>query len=130
MNKRLLALFVSGVATFTSLSFSYLLHWTPCDLCWYQRILMYPIFLLLGLSLVKKDDSIFLYVRLLSGLGFLIAAYHYAIQHISQLQENTICSSVSIPCTGDYLNWFGGLVTIPLLSMIAFFLLFVLSNKK
>lgn len=81
------AFLVALVATAGSLNFSGIgpLGWRgmglfPCELCWYQRILMYPIPILLGIALARRDASIALYVLPLAALGIAVASYHVAIQ--------------------------------------------------
>ncbi|MET3696434.1 thiol:disulfide interchange protein DsbB [Bacillus oleivorans] len=111
----------SVVAMFGSLYFSEVRMYEPCVLCWYQRILMYPQAIILGIAVVKKDFSISLYTLILSSIGALISLYHYSIQKVSFLAENSIsCGRVS--CTGEYINWFG-FVTIPFLALIAFIII-------
>lgn len=103
------------VATLGSLFFSEVMKWTPCVLCWYQRILMYPIVAVLAVGILLKDKRVSLYVLPLSILGWLIAAYHNLIYY-GVLQET--CSQ-GVSCTTRFFAWFG-FITIPLLSLIAF----------
>jgi len=117
------ALLVAWVATGGSLYFSLVLHWPPCDLCWYQRICMYPLAVILTVSLLKRDPAIDRYVLPLALPGALIAGYHYVLQKTDWLAAPA-CQA-GVPCTGDYLNWFG-LVTIPLLALTAFVLISML----
>src|SRR4051812_7212329 len=68
-NALLIGLLVALTATLGSLFYSEIAHFTPCKLCWYQRILMYPQTLLFAVAYLKKDKSISLYAALLSILG-------------------------------------------------------------
>lgn len=115
----------SVVALFGSLYFSEIRMYEPCVLCWYQRILMYPLSIILGIAVVKKDYAISFYSLVLASIGGLISLYHYSIQKISILGENSV-SCGRVPCTGEYINWFG-FVTIPFLAMIAFIIIIICS---
>lgn len=115
----------SIVAMFGSLYFSEVKNFIPCDLCWYQRILMYPLTVILGIAVIKKDYRIALYTMVLSGIGACISAYHYLLQKVTFFTE-TAPSCGRIPCTGQYINWLG-FITIPMLALIAFIIIFVSS---
>src|SRR4051812_26947713 len=115
----------SVIATFGSLYFSEIRQYEPCELCWYQRIVMYPFVIILGIANVKKDYSISLYSMVLSIIGACISLYHYSLQKISLLSD-VAPSCGRIPCTGQYINWFG-FITIPFLALIAFIIIFVCS---
>jgi disulfide bond formation protein DsbB len=112
---------LSLLATAGSLYFSEVAGFVPCTFCWYQRILMYPFVLLLGIAVYRRDPSITLYILPLSVLGVLVAGYHYALQKIPFLQTIESCKT-GIPCSGEYINWFG-FITIPFLSLVAFSLI-------
>lgn len=120
-----IAWIASFIATLGSLYFSEIMQYTPCDLCWYQRIFMYPLVIILGIGVFKKDASIALYTLILSGIGGCISIYHYSIQKIDFLGENSISCGI-VPCTGEYINWLG-FITIPFLALIAFIIIFVSS---
>ncbi len=60
--------------------FSEVLKFIPCELCWYQRIFMYPQVFLLGMAFVRKEFNIARYTLMLSVIGGTISAYHYLIQ--------------------------------------------------
>ncbi|WP_172797554.1 disulfide oxidoreductase [Bacillus sp. FJAT-27445] len=116
---------VSVVAMFGSLYFSEIRKYEPCELCWYQRILMYPLALQLGIAIVKKDYRFALYSKWMSAIGMVISAYHYSLQKLPFMAEAApTCGRV--PCTGQYINWLG-FVTIPFLAFTAFTLIFICS---
>ncbi|MFC7286304.1 disulfide oxidoreductase [Phocicoccus pinnipedialis] len=116
---------VSLVATLGSLYFSEIRDYTPCEFCWYQRILMYPIIIISFISNVKDDCNARLYIRIMAIIGFLIGLYHYGLQKLDFLKENlNACTDGT--CAGIFINWFG-FVTIPFLSLTAFFIIIVLS---
>lgn len=106
------------VSTLGSLFFSEVLKFIPCTFCWYQRILMYPLVILLGIAFYHQDDKITRYVLPFSILGILVSGYHYALQKIPALKAFEMCTS-GVPCSGQYINWLG-FVTIPLLAFIGF----------
>lgn len=122
MDKRIIWIWIlSAIATSGSLYFSEIKGFIPCTLCWYQRIFMYPIFLLTSTSLLLKDKKINNYLLTLSIPGFLLALYHVLLQKTSLFSSFEPCS-VGVSCASEYVNWFG-FVTIPLLSFTAFFLI-------
>ncbi|MGM9986769.1 MAG: disulfide oxidoreductase [Bacillaceae bacterium] len=119
----LFAWIVAFVATTGSLYLSEFMLYEPCKLCWYQRIFMYPLVILIGVAIVKKDTTIAPYIFGLAIPGACISLYHIAIQKIPFLSEShDACGRV--PCTIDYLNWFG-FITIPMLCLIAFLLIII-----
>lgn len=122
-------LFTAWAASFTamlgSLYFSEIVGYEPCELCWYQRILMYPLVLILGIAVARKDTKAAVYSLAMSGIGGLISLYHYGIQKINFLSD-TAPACGRVPCTGMYINWFG-FVTIPFLALIAFAIIFISS---
>ena len=130
MNKKLenglLAIFsISLVATLGSLYFSEVRGFIPCEMCWYQRILMYPIVILTGIAYIQKNARISLTTAVFAIIGGSISLYHYGIQKISFLQETApACGQVS--CTGSYINWLG-FITIPFLALTAFIMIAVVS---
>ncbi|WNQ09812.1 disulfide oxidoreductase [Paenibacillus aurantius] len=112
------------VAAAGSLYLSEIMQFEPCKLCWFQRIFMYPLTILLGIAAVRKDYGIWRYGLPLSIIGGCISIYHYAIQKVPYFHDNaTACGRV--PCEYDYLDWWG-VVTIPLLALIAFIIITVL----
>lgn len=115
----------SFIATLGSLYFSEVMKFTPCDLCWYQRIFMYPLVIILGIGVFKKDASIALYTLILSGIGGCISLYHYGVQKIDFVEENSISCGI-VPCSGEYINWLG-FITIPFLALTGFIIVFVTS---
>ncbi len=117
---------ISLTAMVGSLIFSELLHFAPCTLCWYQRILMYPQVFLAGFALFKKDNKIMSYLMMLSVIGLAIAGFHY----YNQTSSNPIdipCSALgySASCSDSFFMEFG-YVTIPLMAFTAFLGIIVL----
>ena len=119
VNKLLLLAWVTSIiAMVGSLFFSERMEFIPCTLCWYQRILMYPLVVFLGIAFYQNDKKVYKYILPLSVIGMLVSSYHYALQKIPSLSEFSACTN-GVPCSGQYINWFG-FVTIPFLALIAF----------
>lgn len=117
-NSLLLIWIVSLVATLGSLYFSEIKGYEPCEMCWYQRILMYPIFLITTVAYIQKNARIALTTAVFACIGGSISLYHYGIQKLTFLQDTApACGLVS--CTGQYINWLG-FITIPFLALTAF----------
>jgi disulfide bond formation protein DsbB len=113
-----IALVAAWIATLGSLYLSEILHFVPCTLCWYQRILMYPLAIILLVGLLRKDRGIFTYVLPFSVLGIGVSTYHYLLQKTNLFASSAVCDT-GIPCTTTWINFFG-FVTIPFLALIAF----------
>jgi len=118
------ALVVAAVATSGSLYLSLVMGLVPCDLCWYQRIMMYPLVPLIAVGLLR-DDSLAAYVLPMTVGGFSVAAYHNYLQMTPATGSCTSevpCSVVQYSFPGFSLGGFtvlGG-VTIPQMSLAAF----------
>ncbi len=106
------------VSTLGSLFFSEVLHFTPCVLCWYQRICMYPLIAILTVGILRKNKEIYLYVLPQSILGLSIALYHNLLYY-HLLPESISPCIKGVSCTTKFIGWFG-FITIPLLSFIGF----------
>lgn len=89
----------------------------PCKLCWWARILLYPITVISTVGLIRKDTSSIYYILPLSIPGIFLGMYHYAIQKLS-FPVLINCSS-SVPCTTIQVEYFG-FITIPFLGFAAF----------
>lgn len=126
MNNKILlfAWCIANIAMLGSLYLSEIMGFVPCTLCWYQRILMYPLVILLGIAAFREDKTIYIYTLPSSLLGAAIALYHYITQKLPVLSEIAACST-DTPCSGEYINWFG-FITIPFLSLVAFIIISVL----
>jgi disulfide bond formation protein DsbB len=120
-----IALAAATVAMFGSLYFSEVRHYLPCNLCWYQRILMYPLVGIIAIGLLRQDNNLPYYVLPFSLLGQGFSTYHYLLEKTSLFPAPTTCQ-VGIPCTTAWINWFG-FITIPFLAMVAFFIITVMA---
>lgn len=98
--------------------------WDPCRLCWFQRILMYPLVLILGTGIFTMDKDLKDYVLPLAIVGTPIALIHSLVQRYEQFQAAG-CSVTSISCATEYTFHFG-YVTIPVMALTAFLAIAVL----
>lgn len=112
---------VSVVATLGSLYFSEIRGFVPCELCWYQRILMYPLTIILGIAIFRNDLKIKIYVLPMTIIGLSISIFHYLEQKVPGFAAIKPCVN-GVPCTTEYINWLG-FVTIPFLAGAAFILI-------
>lgn len=116
---------IAAASVFGSLFFSEIMRLPPCNLCWYQRIFIYPvaIIILSGFFINSKDTNKFILPFTVMGLVFSI--YHNLIYY--KIISVIIPCNESAPCTAQQLNYLG-FITIPLLSLVAFTSLFILNR--
>ncbi|MCM3441351.1 disulfide oxidoreductase (plasmid) [Metabacillus halosaccharovorans] len=119
-----IAWFVSIVATLGSLYFSEIRGFIPCELCWYQRILMYPLTLILGVGTFQNDSTVKKFVLPMSIVGGFVSLMHYLEQKVPGFGGIKPCVN-GVPCSAEYINWFG-FITIPFLALTAFSIITVL----
>lgn len=122
-NSVALILIVSAMATVGSLTFSEVLGFNPCKLCWYQRIAMYPITIISFISLITNDNKVKNYILPLSIGGFVIAVYHILVQLFPTILE---CSDEVAKCSAVSFAQYG-FITIPVMSATAFALIILIS---
>jgi disulfide bond formation protein DsbB len=112
-----LAWLVAAVATAGSLYFSEVANFTPCKLCWFQRIAMYPLALLLLIAALRRDDGIRRYAVPLASVGMVMSAYHYLIEWRPSLDSGTC--DIAAPCTVPWFRQFG-FVSLSLMALCGF----------
>lgn len=115
---------VAMAATLGSLYLSEIANLIPCRLCWFQRIAMYPIALILLVAAARKDSKARLYAAMLAVIGAGIAMWHRLIQAYPSLDSGA-CAASGPPCSAPYIKEFG-FVTIPYMALSAFLLILVL----
>jgi disulfide bond formation protein DsbB len=113
-----------AAATLTSLFFSEVMEVPVCELCWYQRIAMYPLVVVFALGLFPFDRRIVRYGGVLAGLGWLVALYHVLLIAGVVPEDIQPCRQ-GIPCSETHIAIFGFL-DIPTLSLLTFSLVGVL----
>ena len=113
---------VTGGSMLGSLYFSEVVHYNPCKLCWYQRIVMYSLAVLFLVAALRRDKAIARYSVVLASIGIVISTYHYLLEWFPTLESN-VCS-IDVPCTTIWFREFG-FVTLCFMAGSAF--IFVLS---
>ncbi|MEQ1787989.1 MAG: disulfide bond formation protein B [Acidimicrobiales bacterium] len=113
---------VAVLATAGSLWFSEVAHFPPCELCWYQRIAMYPLAVILVMAAVRRDAGIRPYGIALAGIGLAVSAWHNFIETFPERGAGA-CDPTN-PCT---IRWVEGLGfwTIPRMAALSFTLILV-----
>jgi len=109
---------VASVSTLGALFFGEVMHLPPCVLCWYQRICMFPLVLILPIGLFPFDRKVVHYALPLAVLGWLFAVFHMLLI-AGVIPESIKPCTQGVPCSEKVIEWFG-FVTIPLLSVVAF----------
>ena len=109
-------------ATLGSLYFSERAGFDPCELCWYQRLFMYPQAIVLGVAAVRRSPEVLRFTLAASAIGLAISLYHVQLQLFPD--QASFCD-VTNPCSGRWVKAFG-VVTIPQLAALSFALLLVL----
>lgn len=114
----LFAFLVAVIATAGSLFYSEVIGFTPCKLCWFQRVTTYPLIIILGVGILDINYSenspklVYIYAIILSGISTTVALYHSYIQLAA---ESGVCSS---GCSVVIYRAFG-ILSIPNQSLIA-----------
>jgi disulfide bond formation protein DsbB len=117
------------VSTLGSLFFSNVMEFAPCVLCWYQRICLFPLVILLARGLFPFDRSVVKYALPLAASGWLLAAYH-SLLYAKWIPADMQPCGKGISCTEEYIELFG-VLSIPFLALLAFTaLLFILITLK
>ncbi len=119
----LLAFFVALTCTLASLYLSEVAKFPPCDLCWYQRILMYPQVVILGIAALRRDAAVKWYSVPLVALGLCISVYHYLLERFPD--SVTFSCETENPCSTVWV-WKFHFLSIPAMAGIGFALIAVL----
>lgn len=102
-----------------------LVYLTPvCELCWWQRIFMFPLIAIIGVALYTKERTAHITTGVLATAGLMYATYHYYYHFQGLVLERTLslpCSSFGLlpSCTDSAILLFG-FVTIPLMAVLSF----------
>ncbi len=112
-----LAWMVGTTSMVGSLYFSEAANYEPCKLCWYQRVCMYSIAIVLLVALIRRTRDIAPYVITLACIGTVISVYHYLVEWYPTL-ESDVCS-LTVPCTTV---WFrrAGFISLPFMALTGF----------
>lgn len=109
---------LASAGTLGSLFFSEVMEFAPCVLCWYQRIALYPLVIILGLGLFPLDRAALKYSLPLAVAGWLVALYHNLLYHGIIPERMQPCRQ-GVSCTEVYIELLGFL-SIPMMSLIGF----------
>jgi disulfide bond formation protein DsbB len=115
---------VATVTTLGSLYYSEHAGFVPCELCWYQRIVMYPLVIVLGVAALRRDRAVWMTALVFVVIGTPLSLYHWLVERVPAFEESSSCSATT-PCSAP---WFEklGFVTLAWMAMSAFLLIGVL----
>lgn len=119
-----LGFLIALTGTVGSLVFSEVLGYPPCSLCWYQRICLYPLVAIFGVAIWTGDHAYKTYALPLVGAGLLLASYHNLL-YFGVITQPLVACTKDVSCSAKQLELFG-FITIPLLALAGFAMLFVL----
>jgi len=118
---------ISMLSTLGSLFFSEVMSLVPCELCWYQRIFMFPLAIILLFGLHPLDTRVVKYALPIAGIGLLFTIYHCLLFY-GFIPESLQPCREGISCADDSMVLFG-VLPIPLLSLTAFIAIIILLLK-
>lgn len=114
---------VSLAAMLGSLYFSEILHLPPCVLCWYQRITMYPIVVILAFAIYRRSSELVLPATVLAAVGWLIAVYHNLL-YFRILPEAAAPCLAGVSCSTKFEGWLA-IIPIPLQALVGFTIIII-----
>jgi disulfide bond formation protein DsbB len=117
----LVAWIVAIVTTLGSLYYSLHAGFIPCELCWYQRIAMYPLVVVLGVGWLRRDPKAWITALPFVVVGAPLALYHWLVERVPSFAESSSCSAFA-PCTAPYFEKLG-FVTLAWMSLSSFLLI-------
>ena len=112
-----LAWLVALVSLLGSLYYSEIVGYPPCSLCWYQRIAMYPLVVILAVAAWDDDREVRRYALPLAGVGGAFALYQYVLGYFPDTE--ILGCTLDVSCTERYV-WEFGFVDFPFMSLVAF----------
>lgn len=101
-----------------SLYYSEVMHFVPCVLCWWARILIYPLVVIIGIGIIRRRWDWIYYVWPLSVAGFFLEGYH-TLLNWKVIPETAAPCQAGVSCTTLYVNYFG-FINIPFMAWVAF----------
>jgi disulfide bond formation protein DsbB len=125
-----LGFLVTFLGAFLTLFYSEYLHVLPCDLCWFQRVFLYPQIFMFAYAWYKKDRGVLPYSLMLSILGFSVALYHHVLQLGYDIYKPCSTAPFAIDCAKpSFIEY--GFVTFPFMAVVlfGFLILLVLSAQ-
>ncbi|MFA6520392.1 MAG: disulfide bond formation protein B [Candidatus Paceibacterota bacterium] len=121
----ILAFLISLFSSVFPLVYSEIIGFLACALCWWQRVFMFPTFLMFGVALWDKDRKVIRYVLPLLCFGFLISLYQNFFYYFGE-SSNLPCDASGVSCYQRLVSEFGGYISIPMMALTAFFALLTL----
>jgi disulfide bond formation protein DsbB len=118
-----LAWVVALVATVGSLMYSELFHYVPCRLCWFQRIAMYPLAIILLVGAIRREVAVKFYAVPVALIGLVISIYHNVVQFFPSLEGGS-CDPLN-PCSARSIEMFG-FMDLPFMAGAGFIVIAVL----
>lgn len=115
---------VAAVCTAGSLWLSEVGHLSPCRFCWFQRICMYPLTVVLGIGAARRDKGVVWYAGPLALVGAGLSTYHYLLEWFPSLESGSGCDPLN-PCTVVIFRRFG-FASIPFMALTGFVTIIVL----
>lgn len=109
---------IAAMATLGALFMSEIMGFAPCVLCWWQRIFMFPLVLILAIGMFPFDPKVVRYALPLAVVGLLVAGFQLLLT-AGYIPETLTPCRQGIPCSTVQVEWLG-FVTIPLLSFFSF----------
>lgn len=117
---------ISLFATVVSLIFSEILKYPPCSLCWYQRVFMYSLAIVIPTGILSGDRKVSVHIAVLSLFGLVISGYHSLIYHNIIEEALTVCTA-DLSCKTKQFELYG--LSIPVMSFLGFVSMFILGLK-
>ena len=127
--------FLAALGAFAlSLFYSNIVGFPPCELCWIQRIFLYPQLILFGMELYKRDRSIVDFSIVFAVFGSIVSLYHVYVENGGT--KGLACANIAttstteISCATRYIYEFG-YITMPIMALtLSLFIIVILSNYK
>lgn len=114
-----LAWLIAVAATLAALFIGEIMGQAPCNLCWFQRVFMFPLAVILGIAVFRLDPAIKLYALPLAGFGMAVAGFH-TLLYFGLIEEAIApCARNGPSCSGDAMTIMGGM-PLPLISLLCF----------
>lgn len=111
---------VAGFSAAGSLFLSEVAGFVPCGLCWFQRVFMYSLAVVLLVAFLRRDYAVWVYAVVLSGLGLAVSLWHYVVERVPGLSGVSGCD-LQASCAVRWVDAFG-FVTIPYMAASGFVL--------
>ncbi|MFA6000445.1 MAG: disulfide bond formation protein B [Candidatus Paceibacterota bacterium] len=116
---------VVAFSSFFPLVYSEIINFSPCVLCWWQRVFMFPLVFMFGVALWDKDKRVIRYAIPLLCAGFLVSVYQNFFYYFGD-SSSLPCDASGVSCYQKLVSEFGGYISIPMMALTAFGALLVL----